>query len=111
MESLVKLNEPLLKLLSKKLFSLSIKESFHLLQVRIDRLEIKNALLAHLICTLVPASCPIERDIKFFGHQIVHIPALCQLNPFYDQLMHLRFRSLSYLANESPENISRYVSN
>ena len=65
--------------------------------------------LARLICTIIPAQCPFERDIKLFGRQIAHIPPLCKLNPFYDQLVFLRFRSLSYLADECHVNISKYV--
>jgi Mo-dependent nitrogenase C-terminus len=74
----------------------------------LDSIEINNPKLAQLICTLVPAQCPFERDIKVFGQKIAHIPPLCKLNPFYEQLVGLRFRSLCYLVdnNESSPSTS-----
>ncbi len=75
----------------------------------LDNLEIHHIFVAKLICQIIPPSCPFERDIKLFGYQIAHIPPLCTLNPFYEQLVFLRFRALSYLADECHENISRYV--
>jgi hypothetical protein len=37
----------------------------------------------------------------------MHIPAMCEINPLYDQLVGLRFRSLSYLADKG-EDVSKY---
>lgn len=65
--------------------------------------------LAQLLCQLIPASCPFERDIKIFQHTVFHIPPLCKLNPFYEQVVSLRFRCLSYLANECDEDITIYT--
>ncbi|NJN23641.1 MAG: nitrogenase, partial [Acaryochloridaceae cyanobacterium RL_2_7] len=40
---------------------------------------------------------------------IVHIPPMCKINPLYEQLVGLRFRSLSFLADECQEDISAYL--
>jgi Mo-dependent nitrogenase C-terminus len=83
-----------------------------LLPVRewLDGLEIHDPRLARLLCKFIPAQCPFERDIALFGHKIVHIPPLCKLNPLYDQTVGLRFRALSYLADECGEDVSAYCS-
>lgn len=64
----------------------------------LNSIEIKNARVAKLICRLVPASCPFERDVKLFGRILFHIPPLCYLNPFYDEFIALRFRALVFLS-------------
>lgn len=74
----------------------------------LDGLEIKDAKVARFLCRLIPPQCPFERDITLFGRKIVHIPPLCKLNPLYDQLVGLRFRSLTYLADECGEDITPY---
>jgi hypothetical protein len=74
----------------------------------IDNLAIDNPKIAHQICHLIPSQCPFARKIKLFGHTIVSIPPLCKINPVYDELMMLRFRALSYLAEECGEDISAY---
>ncbi|MFP4134878.1 MAG: Mo-dependent nitrogenase C-terminal domain-containing protein [Halothece sp.] len=74
----------------------------------LDGMEIEDPRVARFICKLVPPQCPFERDIKLFGHKIVHIPPLCKLNPLYEQLMGLRFRALSFLADECKEDVSKY---
>lgn len=74
----------------------------------LDHLEIQDPKVAHFICKMVPAQCPFERDITLFGHKVVHIPPMCKLNPLYDQLVGLRFRALSYLADECGEDITPY---
>jgi hypothetical protein len=63
--------------------------------------------LAHWICKLVPAQCPFERDVLVLGWEF-HIPALCKLNPFYEQLVALRFKALSYLSEDCGEDILPY---
>lgn len=75
----------------------------------LDGMEVQDPRLARFICKMVPPQCPFERDVKLFGHKIVHIPPLCKLNPLYDQLVGLRFRSLSYLADDCKEDISDYI--
>jgi len=75
----------------------------------LDKMEIKDPRLAHFLCRMIPAQCPFERDIKLFGHKIVHIPPMCKLNPLYEQLVGLRFRALSYLADICHEDITEYI--
>lgn len=75
----------------------------------LDGMTIHDPRLAHFICHLVPPQCPFERDVKLFGRKIVHIPPLCKLNPLYEQLIGLRFRALSYLADDCHEDISEYI--
>jgi tellurite resistance protein len=75
----------------------------------LDQLEVHDPRLARFICKLVPPQCPFERDVKLFGRKIVHIPAMCKLNPMYDQLVGLRFRALSYLADECGEDVTPYI--
>jgi hypothetical protein len=74
----------------------------------INRWSINNRLSAHRICKLIPAQCPFERDIKFFGRTIIHIPPLCKLNPFFEEFIGLRFRALCYLADECGEDVTQY---
>ncbi len=52
---------------------------------------------------MIPAQCPFERDVVLFGRKIVHIPPMCKLNPLYEQLVNLRFRALTYLAERGEE--------
>lgn len=75
----------------------------------LDRMDIEDPRVAKFICKVVPPQCPFERDVKLFGRKIVHIPAMCELNPLYEQLVGLRFRSLSYLADECQEDVSEYI--
>ncbi|NJL00238.1 MAG: hypothetical protein HC838_04100 [Spirulinaceae cyanobacterium RM2_2_10] len=74
----------------------------------LDQLEIRTPRQAHRLCTLIPSQCPFARTVKLFGHTLLSIPPLCKLNPVYDELMMLRFRALSYLAEECGEDISPY---
>lgn len=73
----------------------------------VDGIEVKQIKLAHTICTLIPCTCPFERNVNFFGRLLFHVPPLCKLNPLYDELVSLRFRALNYLAEEG-EDISQY---
>jgi tellurite resistance protein len=75
----------------------------------LDNMDVKDPRVARFVCKMIPPQCPFERDIKLFGHKIVHIPPMCELNPLYEQLVGLRFRSLSYLADECEEDISEYI--
>lgn len=75
----------------------------------LDHLEIHDPKLARLLCKAIPSQCPFERDIVLFGRKIVHIPPMCKLNPLYEQLVGLRFRSLSYLADECGEDVTPYI--
>ncbi|HLO86136.1 MAG TPA: Mo-dependent nitrogenase C-terminal domain-containing protein [Nostocaceae cyanobacterium] len=75
----------------------------------LDGLEIHDPRVASFLCKMIPSQCPFERDIVLFGRKIVHIPPLCKINPLYEQLVGLRFRSLSYLADECHEDVSAYI--
>jgi len=75
----------------------------------LDQLEVHDPRLARFICKLVPSQCPFERDVTLFGRKVVHIPAMCKLNPLYEQLVGLRFRALSYLADECEEDVTPYL--
>ena len=79
------------------------------LRVWLDGLDIQDPRVAHFLCKMIPSQCPFERDVKLFGRKIVHIPPLCKLNPLYEQLVGLRFRALSYLADECNQDISDYI--
>lgn len=89
------------------------KISFNLLQQLrqwIDQIEIQDAEMARFLAKLIPSQCPFERDIIIFGRKVGHIPPLCQLNPFYEQFVGLRFRALCFLADQCGEDIQSYCS-
>ncbi|MEM6452105.1 MAG: Mo-dependent nitrogenase C-terminal domain-containing protein [Cyanobacteria bacterium P01_D01_bin.105] len=75
----------------------------------LDQLAIDDPRLARFVCKMVPSQCPFERDVTLFGHKIVHIPPMCKINPLYEQLVGLRFRALSYLADDCGEDVTPYV--
>ena len=75
----------------------------------LEGMEVKDPRLAKFVCKVIPPQCPFERDINLFGRKIAHIPPLCKLNPLYEQFTMLRFRSLSYLADDCGEDVSKYV--
>ena len=74
----------------------------------LDGLEIHDPRLARFLCKMIPPQCPFERDVVMFGQKMVHIPAMCKINPLYEQLVGLRFRALSFLADECEEDVSKY---
>lgn len=80
----------------------------HSLQDWLDQVDVHEPRLARFLCRMIPAQCPFERDVNLFGRRVAHIPALCKLNPVYEQLVGLRFRALSYLADECQEDVTRY---
>lgn len=91
----------------------SSKHIFKLLQPLrqwLDKIEIHDPAIARFIANLIPAQCPFERDLMLFGRKVAHIPPLCKLNPFYEQLVGLRFRALCFLADECGEDIQSYCS-
>lgn len=75
----------------------------------LEGMEVKDPRLAKFVCKVIPPQCPFERDINLFGRKVAHIPPLCKLNPLYEQFTMLRFRSLSYLADECDEDVTKYV--
>jgi hypothetical protein len=74
----------------------------------LDAIAIQDQGLAHWLCRSIPSQCPFERDITFFGRTLIHIPPLCKLNPFYEQVVGLRFRALCFLADECGEDVTPY---
>ncbi|WP_298613858.1 Mo-dependent nitrogenase C-terminal domain-containing protein [uncultured Thermosynechococcus sp.] len=66
--------------------------------------------IAHRICRLIPAQCPFARTFFLFGRPVLTIPPLCKLNPFYEEVMMLRFRALTYLSDVCQEDIGQYSS-
>ncbi|BAZ40890.1 Mo-dependent nitrogenase family protein [Calothrix sp. NIES-4101] len=74
----------------------------------LESIEIKNPKLAHSLCQLIPSQCPFERDIVVFGKKLFHIPPMCKLNPFYEQVVGLRFKALCYLADVCGEDVTAY---
>lgn len=74
----------------------------------LDQLEVHDPRLARFLCKMIPPQCPFERDVKLFGQKVVHIPPMCKLNPLYDQLVGLRFRALTYLADDCQEDVTKY---
>ncbi|MBE9181435.1 Mo-dependent nitrogenase C-terminal domain-containing protein [Oculatella sp. LEGE 06141] len=74
----------------------------------LDDIEIRDARLARCLSRLIPSQCPFERDINLFGRTVAHIPPLCKLNPFYEQFVGLRFRSLCFLVDVCGEDIQSY---
>jgi hypothetical protein len=55
----------------------------------LDTIEMRNPVVARWLCQL--------------------IPPLCKLNPLYEELVSLRFRALSYLADECNQDITNYI--
>lgn len=74
----------------------------------LDGMQIQDPKVARFLCRMIPSQCPFERDVKLFGKKVVHIPPMCKLNPLYEQLVGLRFRALSYLADDCGEDVSAY---
>jgi Mo-dependent nitrogenase C-terminus len=90
------------------LISVSGIDLFSPIKEWLESLEIRQPRIAHLLCKMIPARCPFEREIKLLNRTIVYIPPLCKLNPFYDQIVEIRFKSLCYLADECGEDITLY---
>jgi Mo-dependent nitrogenase C-terminus len=78
------------------------------LQQLIDRWEIREQKVARQIVRLIPSACPFAREVKIFGKVVFRIPALCKLNPLYEQFMNLRFRALCFLSEHCKEDITPY---
>ncbi|WOD38983.1 Mo-dependent nitrogenase C-terminal domain-containing protein [Nodosilinea sp. E11] len=72
----------------------------------LDQLEVHDPRLARFVCKLIPSQCPFERDVVLFKKKLVHIPPMCKINPLYEQLVGLRFRALSYLADDCGEDVT-----
>ncbi len=75
----------------------------------LETYPIQSATTARRLARWIPAQCPFERDITVLGHVVAHIPPLCKLNPFYEEIVLLRFRALCYLADTCGEDISAFI--
>ncbi|MCC5621299.1 Mo-dependent nitrogenase C-terminal domain-containing protein [Nostoc sp. CHAB 5715] len=84
-------------------------DALHPLRDWLDRLDIQDPRVARFLCKMIPSQCPFEQDVTLFGRKIVHIPPMCKINPLYEQLVGLRFRALSYLADKCGEDVSPYI--
>ncbi|MBW4645393.1 MAG: Mo-dependent nitrogenase C-terminal domain-containing protein [Goleter apudmare HA4340-LM2] len=83
-------------------------DPLHPVREWLEGIEIHNHKLAHFLCKAIPAQCPFERDITLFGRKLFHIPPMCKLNPFYEQVVGLRFKALCYLADQCGEDVTVY---
>ncbi|MBT9315321.1 Mo-dependent nitrogenase C-terminal domain-containing protein [Leptothoe spongobia] len=75
----------------------------------LDQFEVQDPRLARFVCKMIPSQCPFERDVTLFGKKVVHIPPMCKLNPLYEQMVGLRFRALSHLADDLGEDVTPYL--
>jgi hypothetical protein len=75
------------------------------IQEWLEDVEVQDVEAARLLYKIIPGQCPFERDVNFFGKTLFHIPPLCKLNPFYEQLVALRFRAMCYLVDECGETL------
>lgn len=66
----------------------------------LDGWEPVEPAVARFLVRLIPAQCPFEREVRLFGHKLVHIPPMCKINPLYEELVALRMRCLTTLAKE-----------
>ncbi|MBD2450881.1 Mo-dependent nitrogenase C-terminal domain-containing protein [Nostoc sp. FACHB-152] len=78
------------------------------LRYQLDAIEIHDDKIARLFCRIIPSQCPFERTVKILGRTLFHIPPLCKFNPFYEQVVGLRFKCLMYLADECGEDVRKY---
>ncbi|MBE9019059.1 nitrogenase [Chroococcidiopsis sp. CCALA 051] len=74
----------------------------------IESIKIVDSGIARLVCRVIPARCPFERKIQLFNRTLLYIPPLCKLNPLYEQLVELRYKSLCYLVDECGEDVTIY---
>jgi len=75
----------------------------------IDGFQVSSRKLARLICRVIPNRCPFEREVTLFGRTILRIPALCKLNPVYNELINMRSRALIYLADICGEDVTEFI--
>jgi Mo-dependent nitrogenase C-terminus len=73
----------------------------------LSALPINDPRRAEFLCKLIPSQCPFERDVDLLGLHF-HIPALCKLNPVYEELVMLRFRALCFLVDECGVDVTPY---
>jgi hypothetical protein len=90
---------------SKSLFALDVLSP---LRQWLNEIDVLSPAQAHLICQLIPAQCPFEREVRIGRLIHINVPPLCKLNPLYEEVVSLRFRALCYLAEECSADIRRY---
>ncbi|OUL30507.1 nitrogenase [Nostoc sp. T09] len=78
------------------------------IRYQIEGVEIHDYNLAKLLCKIIPSHCPFEKTVKILGRTLFHIPPLCKLNPFYEEIICLRFKCLSYLVDVCGEDVTKY---
>lgn len=81
---------------------------FYFLRRWVNNIEVKDDKFAHFLCNLIPCTCPFERDVNILG-KTFHIPALCKINPLYNEVVGLRLRALCYLEGDCGEDITKYI--
>lgn len=84
-----------------------VRLPLNIIKKRLENLDISTKETAEKIVNLIPNTCPFAREIKIFNRLLLRIPPLCKLNPFYEDLMMLRFRALSFLC-EIGEDIAPF---
>jgi Mo-dependent nitrogenase C-terminus len=84
------------------------RDFFYPVREWLESVPVESPKLAHFLCKLIPSQCPFERDIVVFGRKLFHIPPMCKLNPFYEQVVALRFKALCYLADKCGEDVTCY---
>lgn len=78
------------------------------IRAQLDSIEINDSNLARLLCQIIPSHCPFEKTVSILGRKLFQIPPLCKLNPFYEEVIGLRFKCLSYLVDECGEDVTKY---
>ena len=78
------------------------------IRYQLESIEIRDYHLAKLLCKVIPSNCPFARTVTVFGRILFQIPPLCKINPLYEQIVGLRFKSLLYLVNECGEDARKY---
>ena len=86
----------------------SSRDVFRPLRQWLNRIELRHPTQAHLICQLIPAQCPFEREVHIGSWLHVQVLPLCKPNPLYEEVVYLRFRALSYLADECSVDVCHY---
>jgi len=62
----------------------------------LDALEVREPRVARLLCKLIPAQCPFERDIKLFGKSLSYATVV-QAQPALRTISWPTLRSMCYL--------------
>lgn len=61
---------------------------FSILQC-LNEFKIRDRVIAHTLCQLIPSQSPFEQDITLLGRTFFHISLLCKSNPFYAEVVAL----------------------